>query len=947
MEKAVSQGQASYSLTTKAEQARLDEALQRHLNRSPEARLAVFERMKANLDRVIARNNLYLADRADASKADQRNANMLQSVGELEAVIKALPMEIRGKIGGYREILSRSTDEGRTTVLVKRIAMADKALEGLLKEGYDTQLQKILNRSTPKKNAPGEKPKGIGAGIQRMFSTLKEAIHWTPEEARAQVDALQAKIDSGELSPQEEAHAQQTICLVSLLGDWKKADSVRRSIAVKAVKNAWEKGYMEHVSKIVAKREYNAQVVATLRSETGKEGTAVERQNKVLEANGLSGWFAGKKSQAKSVMYGILSFDQVLHSVFGDKSAHANQIADMERRASNTKEDSLHDKMGQLRDFFTSLAKGDEFKGRQKQWEMSQPTTEVKGTPLEGVKWSQNQLLAATMMWMQEDGRRHMEGRFDENGKRTSSWGYTQADIDKIEARLTPESKALRSYLLEKYAAEHEEINRVYKELNNVDLPNNDNYSPLTVKPQNAPTGQVVDPETGMAFSGATVTPGSLRTRGNSIAEPDFHDVLQTYISHTKKMEHYKAYAPFLDKVSTILRNRELRNSIEASGGKEAAKALALWMDYHAQGGTRDAASGLAVYQGLNKGFSRLAQMAIVGHMGIPLLHSLNLGSALSEMPTGAYIKRLGQLFTGQLSWVPALKSEYIQRRIEEMPEIAKQAMQGLDSEKPTIVREAVRKMGHILPAVDGFFTAGVYAMTYDYHMGQAKELGLTGAAAEEYARTTAERATDRLSIPTRSGAKSLFENTTTNPIARSAYAFMSIGRKNLALTAYSLAHRSFADTARTLAYVTILNGLGAALIRSAWQDSKDDEENGYGSGKHWNAKKLALAALTEPLMALPVVGPMINAGIEQAAGEHVSAHNLWDLTGGMGAAMHFKDDATGKRDMHQMLADGEKIMTTMGMMNTELAAFASLGNLAKDAFGIGHKATKAATGGK
>ena len=50
-------GNPSYSLTTKAEQDRLDEALQKHLNRSPEARLAVYERMRANLDRVIARNN--------------------------------------------------------------------------------------------------------------------------------------------------------------------------------------------------------------------------------------------------------------------------------------------------------------------------------------------------------------------------------------------------------------------------------------------------------------------------------------------------------------------------------------------------------------------------------------------------------------------------------------------------------------------------------------------------------------------------------------------------------------------------------------------------------------------------------------------------------------------------------------------------------------------------
>jgi uncharacterized protein (DUF1697 family) len=58
-------GTASYSLTTKAEQDRLQAALEKHLNRSPEARLAVYERMRANLDRVIAKNNASMQELRD------------------------------------------------------------------------------------------------------------------------------------------------------------------------------------------------------------------------------------------------------------------------------------------------------------------------------------------------------------------------------------------------------------------------------------------------------------------------------------------------------------------------------------------------------------------------------------------------------------------------------------------------------------------------------------------------------------------------------------------------------------------------------------------------------------------------------------------------------------------------------------------------------------------
>lgn len=385
-------GQASYSLTTKAEQDRLQAALEKHLNRSPEARLAVYERMRANLDRVIAKNNasmLELRDGRDyqiseseqnaeadrtariadlhaeeqqeirdaldanaakfmgkiegASPGEKRSINaqakdraaiiekgirskydekikaieneariqkpmadgrekyaqMIQSIGELEAVIKALPMEIRGKIGGYREILTKSTDAGRTTVLLKRIEMADKALEKLLLDGYDDQLNKILDRSKPKKNEPGEKPKGIGADIQRIFSVLKEARSWMPEDAQAHIEKLQGLIDKGEMTPEQEAHAQQEMGLVAHISDWRNADSVRRSEAVKAIKNAWEKGYSEHITRVLQRREKAERRRATLIQETGTEGTKIERKERELaDAKLGSAW--GKPLRAST-----------------------------------------------------------------------------------------------------------------------------------------------------------------------------------------------------------------------------------------------------------------------------------------------------------------------------------------------------------------------------------------------------------------------------------------------------------------------------------------------------------------------------------------------------------------------------------------------------------------------------------------------------------------------
>src|SRR5690606_16826107 len=100
-----------------------------------------------------------------------------------------------------------------------------------------------------------------------------------------------------------------------------------------------------------------------------------------------------------------------------------------------------------------------------------------------------------------------------------------------------PEAIAIRQHLREEYAGEWETLNPIYRELNGIDLPRHENYSPLTVKPVQAQGGQAIDPVTGTTMTGTSLTPGSLRTRGQRIAEPDFRDALQTYIAHVKQIE--------------------------------------------------------------------------------------------------------------------------------------------------------------------------------------------------------------------------------------------------------------------------------------------------------------------------------------------------------------------------------------------------------------------------
>jgi hypothetical protein len=383
---------------------------------------------------------------------------------------------------------------------------------------------------------------------------------------------------------------------------------------------------------------------------------------------------------------------------------------------------------------------------------------------------------------------------------------------------------------------------------------------------------------------------------------------------------------------------------VQEKGGIEARKMLNSWLDYFGQGGTRDAGAHLALNQGLNNFLGRASQVALVGRISTLLIQSTQLGAALAEVPVGPYLKRMGKLLSGQLSWDAALNSDYIQRRIKQMPPVVQMAMQGLKGAKPTAIQQAGKRLGMLLSGADGLFTAGTYAIVYDWHLSKAKELGLAGQQAEDYARNTAERATDRIAQPTRAGARSLYENTQTNPLARAGWAFASEARKNLALVAYSFAERDTATKLRTIAYVLALNAIGSQILRSIWRDTQDDDDEELFDEKYWNPKRFLMAAATEPLYGIPVFGSMLEEAVYKSAGEYNPQTSLFSVASAVGPIKRLPDHLSGDTEMRDVFSDIDKIISSLGVMHPNIAATASITHLAKDLFGLADSAVDAAT---
>lgn len=922
----VPEGGQTFSIATKEQIARIDAALEK-LNKAPDERVKIYERASQRLSNLLNKNRDIIDQMRieGASREKISRIKLIQGIGELDAILSVLPPAVRGKIGGYTVLANVGTGEKALgNFFVNRLDMIDRELERTLKKEYDSKLQRLFERVKPLKDEAGKKRVGkAGAEIHALFNTLKEAVNWDSTQADAYIANLENKLDSGELTPEEEVQTRLELGLVPLVADWKNADSARRSVALENATRIFEKGYYEYRNKVYAEKERKEFIRQKLKQDTGKSGDKNERDARMLADNGFTGKW-------KDFLLGLLSFEQAMHWTFGQDSKEAARIVDMERNAAYQKDDSIQSKVDGLEELFTSLA-GSRYKGEQLRWDMSQKSIEAGG-----IKLSELEAITATLMWRQEDGRRHMEGNFDESGKPISPWHYGQDFIDQVESQLSDNARAVRNFLSDEYSKEYDQLNKVYRGLNGIDLPKHKDYSPLTVVPQQAKGSQTLDPVTGNTFSAGSTTPGGLRTRGTSVAEPDFKDALQVYIAHTKQMEHWRAYAPMVSEAGAILRNRELGNSMQAKSGDQGLKVIRGWLDLFSQGGTRDAAAHLAINQAIGNMTNRAASVALVGRLGTLAVQATQLGASLAEMPVGSYLVRLGKLFSGQLGWSEAFKSEYVQRRLGEMPPIVRQAVEGLKSEKPNLLKHAVAKLGTLISGTDALFTAGTYAMVYDYQLSQAGKIGLSGEEAKAYATDKANKAVDRLAQPTRPGTRSYFENISTNPFTKLAWAFSSESRKNLMLAVYALAKRPVEEKLRTVAFAFLIEGAMSAIIRNAWRDARNKDDDEYFDEKNWDLKRLALSTLTSPIQGLPVVGDMIQAGAFKAAGISAPDGNLLSIGNNeMKAFKNLPDLLTGNLEGDQAMKDVEAMLTFAGRFNSDIAAAASLSHLAKDVFGV------------
>jgi hypothetical protein len=881
----------------------------------------------------------------------------------IEAITMQAPPEVRGKLlRGSNKIASLKTPAAMLKEIERRVAKLDQELEYFLwKEAEETRKNLFRKIKRGDDRTAGKKRKAtLTAEFYELFEAADQAMAWDRAKGEIEAEKLQLEAEAMEsedvskMTPDQLEEHHNKIAKLELTAEmyrgfagWMELDSILRFHAVDTLEElrvgAWEMRKQNEAKR----REFLEEKRSEAWLDAKASGNVADLQNALNEA----------KKHRKGAQ-GLLSWDQLFDYWFGSESETYTYWTDRLRHAENLRHD-LDQETGNLVQGLMQQIGGSKRNGMKVDWDLNQDIIETKEgnfTPMQAVD--------ILLTWRQEDGRRHMMGPLDEEGNPRKGgreyWHYDQKFVDDLKRQLTDKAPAaikVYKFLRKQYRKEWERINPLYRQIYGVNLPKNIFYAPLKVQGVSETNRDQMDPTTGLTKSG-TVTPNSLRSRGHAIARPTWVNALQKFSGHKRQINHFLAFAEFNRDAQSILGERSIQNGLTEKFGVESVNNLNFFLRFYRENGNTMAGAELGFNTDwLGKATSNFAQMAIVGRIGTIALQSSQLTAARAEMSAADYYSRVVKLFAGDLEmgWKEAWNSDYIQRRLEEMPPIVRQALQhnnvydvpawldsaglgdmarGVRRGTGNDLKYAVGNLGRTIAGADALFTAGTFAIIYDQRLSAAKAKGMPNP--EKHALNEAERITDKVAQPTRPGSRSSVElSFSANPLGALVFNFGSEARKNIGLMLVAAVTKDATRLGRSVAYAVILQGIMSAVIRNVWREARDSDDESYFDAQNNWARRFMLDAMTEWLYGVPIFGEEIQSMIYSLAGEY--KYDSTPLSSiGRGATRIPRlltgesiEDGTALRDL-------EGLIEGMGIFSDSAAASASFMHLFRDLSRLG-----------
>jgi len=134
-------------------------------------------------------------------KAKSNVSDIRDSLVALDAIVVSLPVELRGKVGGFTQISKLNTEEKRIEFLLKRMEKVDAVVETWIKSEYQKQIKKLFDRAKPKKDSKGILKSKIAAEYADRAMEIEKLSKMSAEELGKKTDAIQKEME-GEVDPE-------------------------------------------------------------------------------------------------------------------------------------------------------------------------------------------------------------------------------------------------------------------------------------------------------------------------------------------------------------------------------------------------------------------------------------------------------------------------------------------------------------------------------------------------------------------------------------------------------------------------------------------------------------------------------------------------------------------------------------------------------------------------
>lgn len=162
--------------------------------------------------------------------------------------------------------------------------------------------------------------------------------------------------------------------------------------------------------------------------------------------------------------------------------------------------------------------------------------------------------------------------------------GWTNEVKDKIRSVMSKEDAQMSEWFVnEFYRDYYKRINEVHVKDTGVDLPYNENYTPLA-----RDIGDIIPDNVLLAketIKYATARTGSLKQRVDNTLSIEPTDIFSEAISHTIRMEHYIAWQEHLNNLRSVFGNKEIRQAVRELHGEAKMKFIDNALNDFARGG--------------------------------------------------------------------------------------------------------------------------------------------------------------------------------------------------------------------------------------------------------------------------------------------------------------------------------------------------------------------------